>query len=172
MNNISYSIPWDKTVSVVTYTILIVFTVISILLIYQLFKKPNYFIISALIMFIAIPLIAYIYAPRGYVINENGLTIKLGISSIIIPMSEITRIYNIPKEQMNNTNKSFASGGLFGYYGRFENKTLGSFKMYAGRFDSLIIIVKSNGDKIIISPEKPKSFINNLNDISTEKENI
>jgi hypothetical protein len=172
MNNISYSIPWDKTVSVVTYTILIVFTVLSILLIYQLFKKPNYFIISALIMFIAIPLIAYIYAPREYVINKNGLTIKLGISSILIPKSEISSIYSIPTEKMNKTNKSFASGGLFGYYGKFENKTLGSFKMYTGRFDSLIMIVTNNGDKIIISPVNPKNFINKLNDITTEKEKM
>jgi bifunctional DNA-binding transcriptional regulator/antitoxin component of YhaV-PrlF toxin-antitoxin module len=44
--------------------------------------------------------------------------------------------------------------------------------MYTGRFDSLIMIVTNNGDKIIISPVNPKNFINKLNDITTEKEKM
>lgn len=162
MNNYSFNIPWDRTVSLVTYSIVIVFTILSVILTYQLLKKGNIYIIITLITFVLTPTLAYIYSPKKYLIKNHNLIIEQGIGSIVIRLNDISHISAVSKDQMKNTTRSFASGGLFGYFGKFNNKSLGSFKMYAANFDGLVLIKLSNGNKLVLSPDNVELFIEML----------
>ncbi|RYY97680.1 MAG: hypothetical protein EOO11_10230 [Chitinophagaceae bacterium] len=50
-------------------------------------------------------------------------------------------------------------GGLFGYYGRFANRALGSMTWYATRRDGGLLIHLGGGKKILITPDDPGSLL-------------
>ena len=55
--------------------------------------------------------------------------------------------------------RTFGVGGLYGYYGKFYNRTFGSMTWYATRRDKLVLVKFQNKKKIILTPDEPVALI-------------
>ncbi len=97
---------------------------------------------------------AYIFSPRGYFIDHDGITIKRPLRDVLIKLSDIKSISAINKEIMNaNVYRAFGSGGLFGYFGEFTFGRSGLMTWYATRTGNYVLIETNVGRKIILTPD-------------------
>lgn len=106
-------------------------------------------------------IIPYMYAPRTYVLTHKGLIIKRILNDIFIPYNEMKNVDIISYEkQLTATDiKLWGSSGFYGFFGQFKMIKLGYVNLYLTDTKKCILIEKVNGEKYIISPEKPDVFL-------------
>lgn len=97
----------------------------------------------------------YLFHPNSYSVNDLCLIIHRPIHSRQILLSDIRQIREVSKDEMSWAVRTFGNGGIFGYYGKFYNKTFGSMTWYASRRERFILLDLSNQEKIAITPDKP-----------------
>lgn len=77
-------------------------------------------------------------------------------------MSEIIETKRISKSDIDNSIRTFGSGGLFGYLGLFKNNRLGNYTMYATELNNLIFIRTCN-KKYVFSCSHSKEVVEYIN---------
>ena len=111
---------------------------------------------------IVLPILLYImlhceaYAPQRLEISEECLTILRRRDSITILHSTILEIAPLTKQDMAWTITMGGCGGLFGYFGSYKNRKLGSFRMYATSRENLFVIRTADGRQIVINCAEPE----------------
>lgn len=122
-----------------------------------------------IVVFLAVlALGTYAFAPRHYVIDNEGIKISRLLGNVLIPYIDINII-----EQVDNypLSRWAGSGGTFGYYGAWGNKNGERVNVYTTRLDHLVLITT---DKAIfaLTPDKEKYFVeavqSHLSDEQTE----
>ncbi|MDZ7614650.1 MAG: PH domain-containing protein [Flavobacteriaceae bacterium] len=61
-------------------------------------------------------------------------------------------------KQLKWTIRTLGVGGLFGYFGYFWNREIGSMIWYTSQQKNRILITLKNEDKIVISPDDPSLY--------------
>ena len=102
------------------------------------------------------------YAPIRLKANDKKITVKMLFHSRKIPLSDVTGVKRISEFDTSNSLRTFGSGGLFGYLGRFKNDKLGSYNMYATELNNLIL-VRSSNKNYVFSCSRPNEFIEFVN---------
>jgi len=110
-------------------------------------------------------LFCYLFHPNSYSIRDGNLIIHRLINTRQIILSDILKIREVSKDEMGWVVRTFGNGGIFGYYGKFYNRTFGSMTWYASRRERFILMELSNHEKIVITPD-------NLDFISKIKEHL
>ena len=100
-------------------------------------------------------------APRGYSIADGRLTILRLVRPVQIPLASIRTVEPLSAERLAGSLRTFGSGGLFGYYGRFRNAGLGNYRMYATRGDGFVLVRAAL--PYVLTPDSPDRFIETLN---------
>lgn len=145
-----YKASMDKNAIGITTGVLLLFIFIVFNFIFydSFYKTPALlFIIS----FAIILLLAYIYAPNSYTLTKKLLIINRPVGNISIELSDIDNI-----ELFINRNLSIRSVGiygLFGFYGRYYNRVIGSMDLYATRLSNRLLITTKSNRRLIISPD-------------------
>ena len=82
-------------------------------------------------------------------------------SSIVLNRADITHVAQLTKEESRGSVRTFASGGLFGHFGKYRSPKLGNYYMYAGTIKTkdLLIIRMRDGRKYVISPKNKEEFL-------------
>ncbi len=101
-------------------------------------------------------------APIRLKANDDKITIRLLLGSREIPLNEVTEVRKISKSDISGSIRTFGSGGLFGYLGRFKNNRLGSYTMYATELNNLLL-VSTHNKKYVISCTKSQDFVEYIN---------
>lgn len=98
--------------------------------------------------------------PARYEISDEGVTIVRAwpFGNIAIPKAEIKDVR--PVKLTAKTIRTFGVGGLFGTGGWSWNRDLGNFFVAITNGHKLLLI--SNGEKFVISPEDPERFVNEV----------
>jgi hypothetical protein len=109
---------------------------------------------------LAVLALAALLAPRGYSIEASALRIERRLGSITIPLASIRRVEPLPAERLAGAWRVFGTAGLFGYFGRFRNRPLGSFRMYATRSDGYILVEADR--PVVLTPDRPAEFVAEL----------
>ena len=121
------------------------------------FIKNNWFLALMIGLILAcIFFFTYIFSIQSYQITEDKLIIKRPLSGLNkeILLSEIESAKLLSKEDLQGTIRTLGDGGLFGYYGYFFNRKLGSFRMYVTNHKNLILLIVSKSKtEIVISPD-------------------
>jgi hypothetical protein len=104
--------------------------------------------------------ISYGFSPKSYEINDNDLVINRLFKNVIIHRSQILNVSKLENKKLSWSIRTFASGGLFGYFGIFWNKEFGNMTWYATKKDKAIMLITSNSKKIILTPDDIDQFIN------------
>ena len=109
--------------------------------------------IFILLSLIATMLVCYLYSTDKYYIGSTELIIKRPIGEREILISDITEIRLVEEDELNGLIRTFGSGGLFGYFGKFYNSRFGFITLYTTQLKNRVFIRTKSGKKIIISPD-------------------
>jgi hypothetical protein len=109
--------------------------------------------IVSILLILSIYLFCFLFRPVSYVVEKNGITIKRPFKSYHIELNKIMNTYLTDKKTMKWTIRTFGVGGLFGYYGKFRNKTFGNMTWYATQQKNYLIIETTNNRKIVLTPD-------------------
>lgn len=91
--------------------------------------------------------------------NEKVTLTRLFIPSLTIPKDKIVDIGRLPKSYVDESIRTFGSGGFCGFLGKFRNKTLGDYTMYATELKDLIYILTSDKQAYVFSCTRADEFI-------------
>ena len=157
-----FEAPWDKLLKTVTYAVvafLILETIVIAVALFLTASQTMALLITFLIVVcnVVIILFSYLYAPQGFLIDETGITVVRKIAPVHIGIDQIKSVSRIEKERYIKSIRTFGNGGLFGYYGSFRNKELGSFKMYVTHRDYGVLITSDKN--YVLTPDRSDEFV-------------
>lgn len=98
------------------------------------------------------------YMPIRLKAGRDKIAVSRLFGALEIPLSEVTSVVPIPKSYIDGSIRTFGSGGAFGYLGRFKNKTLGRYTMYATELKHLVL-VRTRQKKYVFSCTRPEEFM-------------
>jgi hypothetical protein len=108
---------------------------------------------GVIFVLLATLVVSYLFSTQNYLIDNNEFVIRRPISERKISIADIEEIRLVGEGDMTGTIRTFGNGGLFGYYGKYYNKTFGSMTLYTTQRANRVFIRTKSGSKIIISPD-------------------
>lgn len=102
--------------------------------------------------------------PLRLTIESNKIALHRLIGSIHIPFKDIIELKAIPNSETAYSIRLLGSGGLCGYLGKFRNKKLGHYTMYATNLNELILI-RTNRKAYVFSCKNRDKFIEFFNSL-------
>ncbi|KAF0126653.1 MAG: hypothetical protein FD189_890 [Elusimicrobia bacterium] len=96
-------------------------------------------------------------APKGYIVEPGLVTVDRPLMPVRIPLRPGTVVEAAGPGLLDGSLRTMGNGGLFGYYGRFWKKGVGSYLLYATRSDRLVLV--EDGKKYFLTPDEPEFFI-------------
>jgi cell division protein FtsW (lipid II flippase) len=143
----------DEIVRKKTVGVFLLFTVLPL---FSLFLSSDKWIwhLGFFLFFMLILLYTYLHRPTQYLVDNDNIIIRRPIGNIEISISDINRLERIHHDLLKTATK----GGAFGYCGNFDT-ALGRIKFYATRRDRLVMLVKKDKTKIILTPDQEDEFI-------------
>ena len=103
--------------------------------------------------------INFLYAPLGYEINPQNISIIRRVNSFVIPRSEILSIEPLSDDEMGRAWRLFGNGGMFGYTGWFSSSKQGRMRWFVSQRKNYIAITLQNHKKYIVSPDDVDGFM-------------
>jgi len=101
--------------------------------------------------------LSFLFAPRGYLVSPEGITIRALVTSYVIPKSKIERV-EIVESVQPGAGLTWPAG-LFGCAGLFALADGGTAKVYATRWDRMVRILTTGEDPYLLSPAEPEAFV-------------
>jgi hypothetical protein len=108
---------------------------------------------APIIGFVTVALaISWAMSPRKLVIADSELRVeRRAWPALRVPLSSVTTAE--PVALSGRTLRLVGVGGFFGSYGLFTNGQLGRFRLYATRRQNAMIVRRSSGLPIVITPD-------------------
>ncbi len=153
-----YKASYDTLTKGLTAGVVLLFIVISLIQLWPVFTTQadqRSFVPGILIVLLCITILAgsYIFSTQGYTLSGNDLIIRRPIKDRVIKIAEISEIRLLERAELSGAIRTFGSGGLFGYFGKFYNGKLGHMTWYVTQRNKVILIRTAEGKTIIISPD-------------------
>ncbi len=152
-----------RKVTIAADTVFIGAPVLLGLIVYLIDRNwPATLVVTALVSLVM--LMSFIFlarqAPRGYCIVDSGVKIRRGARDILIPISDITSVDRCSREEVWNGADRLNAGTYRGAWGLFSNYAMhGDFLAYVTDCDSMVMLRRSCGPPVVISPEEPDRFV-------------
>lgn len=164
-DSMTFDAPWDGKLTLVTTLVAVLLGGAILFLIWlALARMPSLplriFLLFDAAVVTGVFVVTALLAPRGYAIGEKTFRIDRRLGAIEIPVSSIREVGPLPPESLKGTWRTLGSGGFFGYYGRFRNRTLGSFRMYATRSEGYVLVRADQ--PYVLTPDFPDRLIAEL----------
>ena len=157
-----YTVPfvWSRSVWVITFSFFILWVGISAFMLYEIFTQTeNIEPLVGLIVFNLIMLPTMLacegLAPQRLEIGESQIVVLRRYQSIVIDRNEIKSIEKLPENAMRGAIRTGGVGGLFGFYGKYYTRSIGSFSLYATGSDNLFLIRKWDGKNVVVACAEP-----------------
>ena len=99
-----------------------------------------------------------LFLPLKVSVTETDIRVNRIIGDVSIQLSEIQKIGRTSKHETENSIRTFASGGLWGYLGRFRSPNLGNYTMYVTNASQMITI-RTKENVYIISSNNPDEIV-------------
>ena len=164
-----YTVPfvWSRSVWVITFSFFILWVGLSAFMLYEIFNQAdNTESLVGLIVFniIMLPMMLACegLAPQRLEIGESQIVVLRRYQSVVINREEIKSVEQLPANAMSGAIRTCGVGGLFGYFGKFYSRNIGSFSLYATGSENLFLIRTWNGKNIVIAcaePDKMKEYL-------------
>ncbi len=159
----NYKASFDKTAKVITIVTSLLFLGIVVMQIVLYIQHHTWATLASAILLPLIYIVTYLYCPISYRVEADDIVVHRPGSDIHFLRSDIKCIQLVQKEKLKGTIRLFGVGGLFGYYGQFSNSELGYMTWYATkRRDKMVLIELTNNKKIIVTPDEPEQFVEQL----------
>lgn len=163
-NEMTFEIKLDRVAKGVTIGVILLFAGLSALAILTSPVKVDGFSEYPWMMLL-FPFIlfgAWLFSPTSYTIDGMHLRINRPVGPVRIHRAEIVDVRPLDADELRGLIRTFGSGGLFGYYGKFYNGTLGHMTFYATRRDNRILVRTGKGKTYVLTPEDVEGFMRAL----------
>ena len=161
-NRISFTCPWSLGVTVITTIIIIILVASTYFIWTDDFPASMLWLkYTLIVVFIATIIGGLGYMPIRLTIENDKITLHRLFGTIHIPIKDIIEIKAITSSETAFSIRIFGSGGLFGYLGKFKNKKLGYYTMYATDINELILI-RTDRKTYVFSCKNRAEFIESL----------
>ena len=164
-DSLIFDAPWDGKLTIATTLVAVVLGGSVLFLIWlgltQIPLLPlRLFLLFDALVLAAVFVVCALMGPRGYAIGEKALRIERRVGAIEIPLETIREVGILPPESLKGTWRTLGTGGFFGYYGRYRNRQLGNFRMYATRSDGYVLV---RADHLyVLTPDSPGRLVDEL----------
>lgn len=98
------------------------------------------------------------FAPSGYIVDGQTLTVKRPLGDEVIQRAEITAARMLEEADSEGMSRTGGNGGLFGYYGKFKSDRLGEHNWYVTDTARRVVVETRDG-AVVVSPDDPAKFI-------------
>jgi len=154
-----FKINFDATVYIIS---IIVVLILILPIVHTISNKTPIFNHSfAVFIPFLLLVITFFFAPTSYEITKDKIVINKVCGSIKLNKTDIIDVAPPRSGDLKGSIRLFASGGLFGYFGKYKSPQLGKYNMYAGSMKSNnMLIIRMKGGKIyVISPKRKDDFL-------------
>ena len=153
----TYSTSLDNLAKAITAGVTLLFVYIIIL---QYPVAPGegmepFFLAAVLLLIYGI---TYAFRPISYILTSEQLIIHRPIADVKIDRSQVKSVELLDEGTLRWSVRVFGVGGLFGYFGKFANRKLGSMTWYATRRNKAVLVLTTENNKIILTPDEPERF--------------
>jgi hypothetical protein len=100
----------------------------------------------------------YAFSPRGYSVVDGQILVHHVGWATRFDLDNLRSVKTAPGV-MRGSIRSFGNGGLFGFYGRFRNSTLGSYRAYATNNDNAVVLDVEGTGYVVLTPDAPDAFV-------------
>ncbi len=98
---------------------------------------------------------------RRYELTDDAIHVRRVLWTNSIPLQAIESV-EVDPLACKGAWKTMGNDGLFAMHGRFRSKRLGKFQGYITN-PAHAVVLSVPGDKIVLSPEHPRKFADDLN---------
>jgi hypothetical protein len=157
----TYKASWNNFTKIVTaaVTILFIGIIISPYFSESRGNQLGHYIISGSLILIYV--ICYLLSPIDYSIESGKLIIRRPWKNVVIDRDKITHVELLKDEKLKKSIRTFGSGGLFGFFGKFYNAKIGNMIWYATRMNR-VVLVQAENKNIILTPDEAEDFVKKL----------
>jgi hypothetical protein len=157
-NEIRFSAPWCLAVKIITVVVVALLLGVSLIGSQHLpDSTPLFARLSATLLPLAILAGTLPFIVRGYILDERELRIeRLGWQNRFA-LADVVAVSADPK-QLRWSIRVCGSGGLFGFFGWFWNRTLGIYRAY-GTDPKNTVVIKLKNRTIVVTPDDPQRFM-------------
>ena len=110
-----------------------------------------------------VPLVIFgivaLVAPLAIVLTPDAIVVRRVLRNVVIPLGEIREVRRIEGRDAHFVWRLWGSGRFLRFFGLFYSRSLGEFWAYAGKREDLVLLIRTDGRKIVISPYPPEPFI-------------
>jgi len=156
----AYRAPYDSTVRGITIGVTVILLFVFLLMLGLTVAIPLTLVrvLCAALAggILVIPLLSYRFAPTGYDLEPHRLIVHRPAGSLRFPLESPVKAWR--QDRLGLTVRTGGNGGLFGAYGSFRNKELGSFKVYA-RCARDYVVVQTPSLTVVVGPEDRDQFV-------------
>lgn len=160
-DDISFGASWDGFAKWVT--VLVTGTGIALLLT-PLFHLEGAVLSLVGILLLLISGLTWLWAPTGYRLGPSSVVVTRPASNVEIAYDDIAQTEVVDgRETLRGAIRTFGDGGLWGYYGAFWSRKLGTFRIYARRLRGPLVLFRTTaGRTIVLAPTDPDLFLAEL----------
>jgi hypothetical protein len=154
-----YKNSFDRTTKVIsTLTCLLLIS-----LVIKFWFDDNGLVINIImtVLFAFLLLLSYAWSPNQFETDTSNITIRKMWNPIIIPRETIIESRLIEADDISGSVRLMGSGGLFGYYGKFNNSKLKTYNLQAGNRVNLVLL-KTNEKTYVLTPDNREAFLKDV----------
>jgi hypothetical protein len=154
-----YKNPFDKTTKVISSLTCLLLLSIAV----KFWFDEDSLLIPVLvsILFAATLGLSYVWSPRQFETDAANITIRKMWQPIVIPRDTIIESRLLEADDIKGSIRLMGSGGLFGYYGKFNNSKLKTYNLQAGNRVNLVMI-KTADKTYVLTPDNREDFLKDV----------
>jgi len=164
MSSLRFEARWSRLVWSVTLGVLVLVVVAEVLLARAAFSssrgQPGHSV-AVLGALLSVSIFAGIarFAPWDYLVRSDAIVVgRLG-SPLVISYQGIREVRRTDSQEIGFAWRVFGSAGFLGWFGLFRSRRFGEFRACATNQRDLVLITKTSGARIVISPHLPDAFL-------------
>ncbi len=105
---------------------------------------------ATLLLLPLVEVITYMLSPRSIEVTADLIIIHKVVGKTVLRRADIADIH--PHQTRSTFEaRTFGSGGLFGFFGKFYNTRYGHYTAYVGDFSKSFYVILKNGGKYLLS---------------------
>lgn len=102
---------------------------------------------------LCLPILCYIFSPKSYKTDSEGVYIQRSVRTIFIPFSNIASVDLLPSNILSGSLRIGGIYGFFGYFGRYQITDLGRIYLAATQLRNFLLIRLRDGNQFVLSPD-------------------
>ena len=101
-------------------------------------------------------MVVALFAPRGYMLADEELTVAHHLSAITVPLSSVSEVAIM---SLSKVRRTCGAGGFLGSWGQMQSREVGSFRGYLTKSVGFVVITLKGESPIVVTPDDPKGFV-------------